>query len=99
MLNTWYEWLGLIVAVGTIAFGLGGVFLRVWQAVQGAVHFTDELQEIRKEFRPNGGGSLRDCVDRIEKAQASDHKLVVEHIAQDAAFQARVEPALLAQGR
>jgi len=63
--NTFNFWIQLIVAIG---FLMG----MVWGALRFAHNLlarsvSDRLDEIKKETKPNGGSSLRDAVDRIEK--------------------------------
>ena len=41
---------------------------------------SDRLEEIRKETKPNGGSSLRDAVDRIERKLDSVASELDEHI-------------------
>ena len=63
--NTFNFWVQLIVAVGFLLGMVWGV-LRFGHIIL-ARSVSDRLDEIKKETKPNGGSSLRDAVDRIEK--------------------------------
>jgi len=63
--NTFNFWVQLIVAVGFLLGMVWGV-LRFGHNIL-ARSVSDRLDEIKKETKPNGGSSLRDAIDRIEK--------------------------------
>lgn len=43
-----------------------------------AVDVVDTLAEIAKEFKPNGGSSLRDVINRVLENQNVDHRVLDE---------------------
>ena len=95
MLITWYYWLAIAAAVVVVAPFLWKSIRQTIRCLSAFIHFVDitpTLIEVGNQFQSNGGSSLRDAIDRIEKNQEADHDIVVAHIAADAAFQARVEP-------
>jgi len=63
--NTINFWIQLIVAVGFLLGMIWGVIRFGHNILARSV--SDRLEEIRKETKPNGGSSLRDAIDRIEK--------------------------------
>ena len=63
--NTFNFWVQLIVAVGFL-LGMNWGVLRFGHNIL-ARSVSDRLDEIKKETKPNGGSSMRDVVDRIEK--------------------------------
>ena len=63
--NTFNFWIQLIVAVGFLMGMIWGVLRFAHNLLARSV--SDRLDEIKKETKPNGGASLRDAVDRIEK--------------------------------
>jgi hypothetical protein len=54
-----------------------GIIYTIYTAF--AKFVKNEIQEVAKEFKPNGGSSLKDQVNRLE-AQHSDLKLKVDEI-------------------
>ena len=61
---------GAVAAAGTAILAFAGLLYR---AVRPAVRRAAALHELlERELKPNGGGSLRDAVDRIER-RLSDH--------------------------
>jgi len=67
--------LELILAGIVLAGAAGAVLTRwrhgLWQAVKGHVDWVEAkpiLCSIADEFKPNGGTSLRDTIDRLESA-------------------------------
>ena len=71
--NTFNFWIQLIVALGFLLGMIWGVIRFGHNILAKSV--SERLDEIRKETKPNGGSSLRDAVDRVERkldAVASD---------------------------
>ena len=64
---TTQEWLTLIVSVSTIS----GVFIAI---VRWLVRHY--FNEIKAEFKPNGGGSMKDQINRLEQGH---ERLEKEH--------------------
>lgn len=64
-ITNWLQtWIPLIVGILTIATIISGI---VYKVHKGFVHFIqDEIKELSKEFKPNGGSSLKDQVNRLE---------------------------------
>lgn len=66
-------------AVAAVAAGIYGLYLiwtyglcPVWRTMMAINHFAEALPvllEIADEFKPNGGGSLRDQIDEIRIGQ------------------------------
>ena len=80
-LNTFNFWVQLIVSLGFlvgIAFGAiktVNEFIKWWHHKVAAVAMTNleqQIEEIKKQYKPNGGSSMRDAINRIE---ASINKL------------------------
>ena len=66
--------LGIIVSVGFLIGFIWGfaklvVAFNRWRHKRLARTVAEDLAAIRKETIPNGGSSLRDAIDRIEKNQ------------------------------
>ena len=72
-------WLGILAAAVTV---LGGAisFLRLlWRALRAIVRMSDAmptLLSIADEFKPNGGKSLHDRLERLELGQRA---LLMDH--------------------
>jgi predicted PurR-regulated permease PerM len=74
----WLEtWIPLIIGILTILTMTSGIIYTIYTAF--AKFVKNEIQEVAKEFKPNGGSSLKDQVNRLE-AQHSDLKLKVDEI-------------------
>jgi uncharacterized iron-regulated membrane protein len=76
-ITEWLQtWVPLIVGILAIVTGISGILYKVHQ---GFVKFIkDEIQEVAKEFKPNGGSSLKDQVNRLELQHTSLNKKVDE---------------------
>lgn len=75
--------------VGTVLAGiilLGGA-VKAWPAVWGFVKAVGRtpllVERVYAEFTPNGGGSLRDAVDRLEDQQGQMLQWQADHVADD----------------
>lgn len=54
--------------------------VRLARAVERIADATPVLIGIAEEFRPNGGSSLRDTVDRIEVKVDAQHQTMTDHL-------------------
>lgn len=62
----WLEtWVPLIIGILTIITMVSGIFYTIYTTFTKFV--KHEIQEVAKEFKPNGGSSLKDQVNRLEK--------------------------------
>jgi hypothetical protein len=59
------NWIALILGVS----GVVSLFVTItlWLNRKLTGYIRNEIQEIAKEFKPNGGSSLKDQVNRLEK--------------------------------
>jgi len=74
----WLEtWIPLIIGILTIVTMISGIFYTIYKTFTKFV--KDEIQEVIKEFKPNGGTSLKDQVNRLE-AHHDDLKVKVDEI-------------------
>lgn len=78
----------LTASILTAGFVFSVKTFRQFQAVIGLV------LEIKAEVLPNGGGSMRDAVDRQEKAQKKVKKDLKRHVADTATRRHRVDELL-----
>lgn len=64
-ITLWLQtWVPLIVGILTILTIIAGA---AYKAYKGFTHFIEEeVREVAKEFKPNGGSSLKDQVNRLE---------------------------------
>lgn len=66
----WLEtWIPLIIGILTIITMVSGIFYTIYTTFTKFV--KHEIQEVAKEFKPNGGSSLKDQVNRLEKQHDS----------------------------
>jgi hypothetical protein len=78
-LNTANWWLNFIVTIGFFLGFVWGTFKTINQVKQflhhriaikasdlAAERLANEIEEIKKQYKPNGGSSMRDVVNRIE---------------------------------
>jgi hypothetical protein len=63
--NSWNLWLTLISSAFLVIGGVWSIIRFGHNILARSV--SDRLDEIKKETKPNGGSSLRDAIDRIEK--------------------------------
>lgn len=67
------------VGIGALILIAGGIkaLPTIWQFVVAAGQAPLVIQNVAKEFSPNGGGSMRDAINRIEnRVDEHDQKLV-----------------------
>lgn len=62
-------WIPLILGILTIITIISGIVYKVHTSF--TKFLKHEIQELSKEFKPNGGTSLKDQVNRIEKEHSS----------------------------
>lgn len=73
--NAWVDW-PIVAAALLIAYltlwrrGVMPLFRFARRFIRAAIDIADTVPVLLAEFRPNGGGSLRDAVDRLETGQA-----------------------------
>ena len=74
-ITQWLQtWIPLMVGILAIITGISGIIYKIHQ---GFVKFIkEEINEVTKEFKPNGGGSLKDQVNRLEAQHNSLGKKV-----------------------
>jgi uncharacterized iron-regulated membrane protein len=63
------NWIALILGIFAIISGLAGFVY--WLHNRFTKFIKVEIQEVAKEFKPNGGSSLKDQVNRLEKQHSS----------------------------
>jgi uncharacterized iron-regulated membrane protein len=69
-ITQWLQtWVPLIVGILAIITGVSGIIYKIHQGFMKFI--KDEINEVAKEFKPNGGGSLKDQVNRLEKQHDS----------------------------
>jgi uncharacterized iron-regulated membrane protein len=74
----WLEtWVPLIIGILTIITMVSGISYTIYTTFTKFV--KNEIQEVAKEFKPNGGSSLKDQVNRLE-AQHFELKSKVDEI-------------------
>jgi predicted nuclease with TOPRIM domain len=57
-------WVPLAVGILSILTILGGIIYRIHKKF--TVYIKEEIASVAKEFKPNGGSSLKDQVNRLE---------------------------------
>jgi len=69
-ITNWLQtWVPLIVGILTILTIISGATYKVYK---GFTRFVEEeVREVAKEFKPNGGSSLKDQVNRLEANHVS----------------------------
>jgi uncharacterized iron-regulated membrane protein len=69
-ITQWLQtWVPLIVGILAIITGVSGILYKIHQGFMKFI--KDEINEVAKEFKPNGGGSLKDQVNRLETQHSS----------------------------
>ena len=82
------SWPAAIVIVAGIA---GFIAVR---ALPRLKDIAEGLKAVRHEFGPNSGKTLRDAVDRLERGQETNTRMLAEHIAEDQAWKTQAEDLL-----
>lgn len=70
------SWIALILGIFAIISGIAGFIY--WLHNRFTKFIQKEIQDVAKEFRPNGGSSLKDQVNRLEKQHAGLNQKVDE---------------------
>lgn len=74
-LNSFNFWVNLIVSLGFLVGIIFGAiktvneFVKWWHGKVAAValdQIAAEIEDIKKQYKPNGGSSMRDAINRIE---------------------------------
>ena len=60
----WSEHVGKLQTLAAVLIALGVIWRMV---VRPVMRFGHQVQETLKELKPNGGSSMRDAIDRVEK--------------------------------
>lgn len=71
------NWIALILGVSGVISLIIGIF--IWVNRKLTTFIKHEIQELAKEFKPNGGSSFKDQVNRLE-AHHDDLKIKVDEI-------------------
>jgi uncharacterized iron-regulated membrane protein len=76
ILNWLETWVPLTIGILTIITMVSGIFYTIYTTFTKFV--KHEIQEVAKEFKPNGGSSLKDQVNRLEAQHANLNQKVDE---------------------
>jgi uncharacterized iron-regulated membrane protein len=68
-------WVPLAVGILSILTILGGIIYRIHKKF--TVYIKEEIATVAKEFKPNGGSSLKDQVNRLE----TGHNEIVNEVS------------------
>ena len=60
----WSEHVGKLQTLAAVLIAFGVIWRMV---VRPVVRFGHQVQDTLKELKPNGGSSMRDAIDRVEK--------------------------------
>ena len=92
-LNSSNFWVQFIASLGFCAGFVWAVIRWIHNALARSVSekLSEEIGEIKKQTVPNGGGSLRDAIDRIEKKLDALESEVVRHLGYHEGLEARQE--------
>jgi uncharacterized iron-regulated membrane protein len=75
-IDTVNSWISLILGILAIISAVGGFLL--WLHHRFTNFLKSEILDLAKEFRPNGGSSLKDQVNRLEKQHSTLNQKVDE---------------------
>jgi hypothetical protein len=70
------SWVYLVLGIFGLISGISGFIY--WLHRKFTKFVKDEIQEVTKEFKPNGGSSLKDQVNRLEKQHGDLNQKVDE---------------------
>jgi len=70
------SWIALVLGIFAIISGIAGFIY--WLHSRFTKFIEKEIQEVAKEFKPNGGSSLKDQVNRLEKQHGELNQKVEE---------------------
>jgi len=69
-ITEWLEtWIPLTVGILSIITIVAGMIYSIHKKFITYIH--EEIKDVAKEFKPNGGSSLKDQVNRLEKQHSS----------------------------
>jgi hypothetical protein len=88
--NFWVQFLASLGFLGGFVWALVR-WIHNLLAKSVSERLADEIGEIKKQTVPNGGGSLRDAIDRIEKKLDVLESEVVRHLGYHEGLEARQE--------
>ena len=83
--------LAAIVTAITILFKAGTLVVK---RIVKAAEIASKMDLILREFKPNGGSSLRDAVDSVSGSVEALHQSLLEHAAQDERVQKELSDKL-----
>jgi hypothetical protein len=90
-LNSSNFWVQFIASLGFVAGFAWAIVRWIHNLLAKSVsdRLSEEIGEIKKQTIPNGGGSLRDAIDRIEKKLDTLENEVVRHLGYHEGVEAR----------
>ena len=92
-LNTSNFWVQFLASLGFLGGFAWAVVRWIHNLLAKSVsdRLAEEIGEIKKQTVPNGGGSLRDAIDRIEKKLDVLESEVIRHLGYHEVLEARQE--------
>jgi uncharacterized iron-regulated membrane protein len=76
-ITQWLQtWVPITVGILAIITGISGIIYKLYSTFVKFV--KEEIQEVTKEFKPNGGSSLKDQVNRLESQHETLNQKVNE---------------------
>jgi len=88
--NFWVQFLASLGFLGGFAWAIVR-WIHNLLAKSVSDRLAEEIGEIKKQTVPNGGGSLRDAIDRIEKKLDVLESEVIRHLGYHEGLEARQE--------
>lgn len=64
----WSEHVGKLQTLAAVLIALGVIWRMV---VRPVMRFGHQVQDTLKELKPNGGSSMRDAIDRLERRMSA----------------------------
>jgi len=92
-LNTSNFWVQFLASLGFLGGFAWAIVRWIHNLLAKSVsdRLAEEIGEIKKQTVPNGGGSLRDAIDRIEKKLDVLESEVIRHLGYHEGLEARQE--------
>lgn len=92
-LNSSNFWVQFLASLGFLGGFVWAIVRWIHNLLAKSVsdRLAEEIGEIKKQTVPNGGGSLRDAIDRIEKKLDVLESEVVRHLGYHEGLEARQE--------
>lgn len=75
--------------------GICAVVWRLFMAAHRAASRLERIEEMAKELKPNGGGSIKDQINRIDKHVKHNTEVLADHSERIAKNEGRVEAIAL----